>query len=80
MSRAQKRLFVHRQRELWKNEFEPPALDEAHAIINLIRNLTNMPPTYTTDYEIYSGGEATYNAIFEAIEAAEHYILLMLYL
>lgn len=81
MSRAQKRLFVHRQRELWKNEFEPPILDDKHTpIINLIRNLTNMPPTYTTDYEIYSGGEATYNAIFEAIEAAEHYVLLEYYI
>ncbi|CAM5196423.1 cardiolipin synthase [Oligella ureolytica] len=35
-----------------------------------------MPPTYTTAYDIYSGGEATYTAFFKAIEEATEYILL----
>lgn len=81
MSRAQKLLFVHRQQETWKNRFEPPILDEKYSpIVNLIRETTNMPPTYTTDYEIYSGGEATYNAIFKAIDEATEYILLEYYI
>ena len=81
MSRAQKRLFVHRQQEIWKNKIEPNAIDDRHCpIVNLIRQITNMPPTYTTDYEIYSGGEATYKAIFSAIEEAKEYILLEYYI
>lgn len=81
MSRAQKRLFVHRQQEIWKNKIEPSALDDRYCpIVNLIRQITNMPPTYTTAYEIYSGGEATYTAIFNAIEEASEYILLEYYI
>ncbi|HZJ97427.1 MAG TPA: cardiolipin synthase [Oligella sp.] len=81
MSRAQKRLFVHRQQEIWKNKIEPAVLDDRYCpIVNLIRQITNMPPTYTTAYEIYSGGEATYRAIFNAIEEATEYILLEYYI
>lgn len=81
MSRAQKRLFVHRQQKIWENKLEITALDDKFApIVNLIRETTNMPPTYTTDYDIYSGGEATYNAIFKAIDEAKDYILLEYYI
>ena len=81
MSRAQKRLFVHRQQEIWKNKIEPATLDDRYCpIVNLIRQITNMPPTYTTAYDIYSGGEATYTAIFKAIEEATEYILLEYYI
>lgn len=81
MSREQKRLFVHRQQEIWKNRIEPAALDNKFKpIVNLIRQTTNMPPTYTTDYEIYSGGTATYKAIFKAIEEAKEHILLEYYI
>ena len=81
MSRAQKRLFVHRQQEIWKNKIEPTKLKNRHLpIINLIRQISNMPPTYTTAYDIYSGGEKTYSAIFKAIEEASEYILLEYYI
>ena len=81
MSRAQKRLFVHRQQEIWKNKIEPTKLKDRHLpIISLIRQITNMPPTYTTAYEIYSGGEETYSAIFKSIEEATEYILLEYYI
>lgn len=81
MSRAQKRLFVQRQQKVWKNLIEPTTLDKRYApIVNLIRQTTNMPPTYTTGYEIYSGGEATYEAIFKAIAKAQHFILLEYYI
>lgn len=81
MSRDQKRRFVHRQQKIWENRLELTALDDKFApIVNLIREMTNMPPTYTTNYEIYSGGEATYNAIFKAIEESKEYILLEYYI
>jgi cardiolipin synthase len=81
MTRAQKRLFVHRQQKIWENRLNITALDEKFCpIVNLIRETTNMPPTYTTAYQIYSGGEATYNAIFKSIENAQEYILLEYYI
>ena len=81
MSRSQKRLFVHRQQEIWKNKIEPTKLKDRHLpIISLIRQISNMPPTYTTAYEIYSGGEETYSAIFKSIENASEYILLEYYI
>lgn len=81
MSRAQKRLFVHRQQQIWENVLEITALDDKFApIVNLIRETTNMPPTHTTAYEIYSGGQETYQAIFKAIEEAKEYLLLEYYI
>lgn len=81
MNRHQKRLFVRRQQKIWADKLEFTALDDKFApIVNLIRETTNMPPTYTTDYEIYSGGEATYKAIFKAIEEAKDYVLLEYYI
>ena len=72
MNRQQKQLFVRHQQKLWADKFEFTAVDDKFApIVNLIRKTTNMPPTYTTDYEIYSGGEATYTAIFKAIDEAK---------
>lgn len=81
MNRQQKRLFVRRQQKLWADKFEFTAVDDKFApIVNLIRKTANMPPTYTTDYEIYSGGEATYTAIFKAIDEAKEYVLLEYYI
>lgn len=81
LSRAQQRIFLHQHQRFWEDRVTFSELDHRfRPLVHLIRQTTSMPPTHATDYAIYSGGEATYKAILNAIDAAEHYVLLSYYI
>ena len=50
------------------------------AIENLVRGLTNIPFTMGNQAELLADGEATYGAMYDAIAAAESYVLVQFYI
>ncbi len=81
LSRRSSRLIVERNYALWNRFVQHDGLPEEYqSMARLVFNTTNIPLCHSLDYRLLSGGEQTYDAIFDAIRKARKYILLEYYI
>ena len=81
LNRRRSRIMLEKIQGLWGSDlYEQPIAEKYLSLIKLSHNTTNIPMSYSLDYELYSGGEATYEAMFQAIRDSERYILLEYYI
>lgn len=81
LNRRRSRIMLEKIKGLWGTyRYETPIAEKYQSLTKLSLNTTNIPMSYSLDYELYSGGEATYEAIFQAIRESQDYILLEYYI
>ncbi|MFA5703346.1 MAG: cardiolipin synthase [Advenella sp.] len=81
LSRRRSRQIVDRNYAIWDPYIQSEDFPEEYkSMARLIFNITNIPLCHSMDYRLLSGGEKTYDAIFEAIRRAKNYILLEYYI
>src|SRR5690554_6769174 len=81
LSRRRSKQIVERNYAIWSSFIQTEDFPDAYkSMARLIFNTTNIPLCHSMDYRLLSGGEKTYDAIFEAIDKAEKYILLEYYI
>lgn len=81
LSRSRSRQIVERNYAIWSPFIQTEDFPDAYkSMARLIFNITNIPLCHPMDYRLLSGGEKTYDVIFEAIDKAEKYILLEYYI
>ncbi len=81
LNRRRSRIMLEKIQGLWgSNLYESPIPEKYQSLVKLSLNTTNIPMSYSLDYDLYSGGEATYDAIFQAIRDSQEYVLLEYYI
>ncbi len=81
LSRRRSKQIVDRNYARWDPFIQSEDFPEEYkSMARLIFNITNIPLCHSMDYRLLSGGEQTYEAIFDAIRKAEKYILLEYYI
>ena len=81
INRSISKHLIERDDTLWNVRIQPSGLTEQQRPIHdLALQITHYPLSYATSYQLLSGGEKTYDRIFEAVRKAEHYIFLEYYI
>lgn len=81
LNRRRSRIMIERITGLWNTTlYDFPITEKYRSLTKLGYNSTNIPMSYSLDYELYSGGEATYEAMFKAIRESKDYILMEYYI
>lgn len=81
INRSISKHLIERDDTLWNVRILPSDLTEHQAAIHdLAVQITHYPLSYATSYKVLSGGEKTYDRIFEAVREAKYYIFLEYYI
>ncbi len=81
LNRSISKHLIERDDALWNLRILPSDLTEQQSSIHdLALQITNYPLSYATSYQLLSGGQQTYDRIFEAVREAEAYIFLEYYI
>ena len=81
INRSISKHLIERDDALWNVRIQPSDLTEQQRPIHdLALQITHYPLSYATSYQLLSGGEKTYDRIFEAVRSAQHYIFLEYYI
>lgn len=81
INRSLSKRLIERDDTLWNVPIQPSNLTEQQSSLHdLALQITHYPLSYATSYQVLSGGEKTYDRIFEAVRQARYYIFLEYYI